>query len=66
MFKKHKRTGVVVNTDDFGEYLKRREGVKETMRTKQELKDAKNNLANMHIELAEVKTMLQQILEKKL
>ena len=65
MYKKRRSDNVVINTDDFEEYRLRRETVKANMRDKQELKKAKNDLANLHGEMAEIKNMLQQLLERK-
>jgi hypothetical protein len=65
MFKKSAKTGIVINTDNFGEYLQKRETVKNTMRTEQELKHTKSQLSNVQGELIQIKELLQQLLSEK-
>ena len=65
MFKKSAKTGIVINTDNFGEYLQKRETVKNTMRTEQELKHTKHQLSNVQGELIQIKELLQQLLSEK-
>lgn len=65
MYKKSAKTGVVINTDDFSEYRIRRESVKETMRARQEAKEAKSEVAHVRAELSEIKDLLKSLLNEK-
>jgi septal ring factor EnvC (AmiA/AmiB activator) len=67
MFKKSRKTGIVFNfgTEEYQDYLQRKNTTIELARTKTQLRETQKGFHNLQSELAEVKELLQQVLNRK-